>query len=129
MPRRYKFALVVCACLALTAAVLGPIVAIRVLASSDASKQRANVRITGLQEQITRLQSQVTDAATLAAQLRIIVDALSDQLRQLGAVPVVTNPTTTPPTGSSPTTVPTTTTTTQACKVTVLDRCLVGVKP
>lgn len=129
MPRRYKLATAVCACLALTAAVLGPIVAIKVLASSDASRARASVRITGLQAQITALQAQARDAASTIAELKVVAEGLTAQLQAAGVTPVVGQPTTTSTTQpqqvttQSPTP-PLPTTTTTMCKVSVQGICV-----
>lgn len=113
MPRSYKIATLVCAALALTAATLGPIVAIRVLESSDASRQRASDRITSMQKQLTGLEKALQVSIEDRASLHQDVDVLSTQIRQLGGTPVVMPPTTS--TTSPPATVlpPATTTTTR----------------
>lgn len=126
MPRRYRVAYLVCGILALSAAVIGPIIAIRVLASSDASRVRASDRITGLQAQITQLQSQVTQSAADLAAVRTIAEALAVQVKGLGGQPVVT-----PQTGSiTPTTAApqagpsTTTSSTRPCRVSIGGVCV-----
>lgn len=123
MAPRFKVVIATCVGLAMLTGIVGSLIAIRVLDSADASRQRASDRITSLQTQINTLDAALQTSIVDRASLHTAVDALSAQIRQMGGTPVAsatpTTSTTTPPTTQPP---PATATT--RCTVKLLDQCV-----